>query len=360
MIRHVELFAGIGGFRSAIDLYGKDFKQKTDCIAYSEIDQYAIETYKSNFDTRREVAMGDIVHFTSKDENIESLPDFDLLTGGFPCQSFSMMGKKRGFSDIRGNVFFRIIDILKIKQPAFVLLENVRNLRTHDHGNTFKTIIDSIYRCGYPYVYSDVINSEHFGLAQTRNRVYIFASRYKLSDKFVFNAKAIERDFNSIDKTSLLKQQNVLDVLAKKVDDKYYLSEVLKPTILSDGSKKFSSKSEINRLIARPLTATMVKMHRACQDNYYSNEFINARDPIKYSQKEFTKSELANHHIRKITPEEAFALQGFSKKFFLNAVNAGVSNHQLYKQAGNAVSVNTVYAIMHYLFTTKKIMKYVF
>ena len=146
------------------------------------------------------------------------------------------------------------------------------------------------------------------------------------------------------------------NLLEKSVDEKYYLSERIKPTILSNGSKNFKSKSEINQLIARPLTATMVKMHRACQDNYYSDEFLNHPNPSKYLEKDIPKDEQAKHRIRKLTPLEALRLQGFDEDFCLNASKAGVSNHQLYKQAGNAVSVNTVYSIIHYL-VKKNIVK---
>ena len=144
-------------------------------------------------------------------------------------------------------------------------------------------------------------------------------------------------------------------MLEKNVEEKYYLSEKLKPTILSNGTKGFKSNSEINQLIARPLTATMVKMHRACQDNYYSDEFLKSINPIKYLDNNFSKEEESKHKIRKITPLEALKLQGFDDDFFFKAQLAGVSNHQLYKQAGNAVSVNTVYFILHTLFETKQI-----
>ncbi len=360
MITHLELFAGIGGFRRAIDLYGRDCGEITQCVGFSEIDEYATKTYKANYDTNGEVEIGDIVGFTAHDKNLQDLPDFTLLTGGFPCQSFSMMGKKNGFNDIRGNVFFRIIDILKVKQPPFILLENVRNLRSHDKGNTFKVVQESLVDAGYKYFYSDVFNTSNFQLAHTRNRVYIFASRIPMPFDFVFDSESVLKYFNSLTNKSVMSQQSVLDVLDRVVEPKYYLSETLKPTILADGSKNFKSKSEINQLIARPLTATMVKMHRACQDNYYSDGFINSNDPIKYlEQNSFTKEELAKQKIRKLTPKEAFALQGFSSDFVVNAINAKVSNHQLYKQAGNAVSVNTVYAILQYLFGKYKIGSYV-
>ena len=133
-----------------------------------------------------------------------------------------------------------------------------------------------------------------------------------------------------------------------------HVSEKIKPTILSNGTKNFKSNSQINQMIARPLTATMVKMHRACQDNYYSQAFLDAKCQESYLETNFSKDEEAKHKIRKLTPWEALKLQGFDKQFFINANKAGVSNHQLYKQAGNAVSVNTVYTILDYLMTQGK------
>jgi DNA (cytosine-5)-methyltransferase 1 len=358
MIKHLELFAGIGGFRKAIDLLGSDFDVKTKCIGFSEKDNYATKTYKSNFDTSDEVELGNIDTFTSIKENIVNLPDFNLLTGGFPCQSFSMMGEQKGFNDARGNVFYKIIEILKEKNPPFILLENVKNLKSHDDGKTFKEIINSLKECGYKSIFYDVFNTSHFALAQTRNRVFIFASKTELPLDFRFSQVDVINSFRPLNgNCTILRQKNVLDVLKKSVDKKFYLSNKIKPTILADGSKNFISKSAINQLIARPLTATMVKMHRACQDNYYSDEFLLSENPLKFEKLIFSKEELRSHNIRKLTPEEAFALQGFDSDFYSNALNAGVSNHQMFKQAGNAVSVNTVYAILYHLFIQNKILE---
>ncbi|MDQ8004562.1 MAG: DNA (cytosine-5-)-methyltransferase [Pedobacter sp.] len=358
-MKHLELFAGIGGFRKAFDIFGEDLNLTMNCVGYSELDVYANKTYTANYNTENETILGDIVEFTSHKKNIEKLEDFDILTGGFPCQSFSMMGKQKGFNDVRGNVFFNIIKILKVKKPKFILLENVKNIITHDKGNTIKVIEEEIKKAGYKNVFFNVFNTENFGLAQKRNRVFIFATTEDLPKDFVFNEKVVIENFKNIKKSSLLKQKNTLDVLAKEVEEKYYLSETLKPTILSNGSKNFKSKSEINQLVARPLTATMVKMHRACQDNYFSHEFLNSEKPLEYLKTEYSKEEQAKHRIRKLTPHEAFLLQGFNGSFVSNAKEKGVSNHQLYKQAGNAVSVNTVYAVLHYLFIKKDLIKYV-
>jgi DNA (cytosine-5)-methyltransferase 1 len=359
-MKHIELFAGIGGFRKAIELLSDDFNFKSECIAYSEIDPWAIKTYNANFITEKDINIGDIVSFVSSKSNINSLNDFDLITGGFPCQSFSMMGQKKGFEDVRGNVFFDIMKIASVKKPQFILLENVKNLLAHDCGRTIEVILNELKKNGYPHVHFDIFNTQNFGLAQKRNRLFIFASRVPLPKEFQFTEKAVQNSFTKAKKrTSLHFHKNVLDVLAKEVEAKYYLSETLKPTILSNGTKNFKSKSEINQLIARPLTATMVKMHRACQDNYYSYEFLNSQKPQEYAKIVFSKDVLATHKIRKITPHEAFLLQGFDNVFTNNAVNAGVSNHQLYKQAGNAVSVNTVYAVLHHILIENKLLHYV-
>lgn len=354
-MNHLELFAGIGGFRQALTLLSDDFDIPQATIAFSEIDSSAIKSYKAIYNTENELEMGDIVAFNQDEKNILALPNIDLLTGGFPCQAFSMMGKQKGFEDMRGNVFFQILEILKRKRPKYVLLENVRNLKTHNNGQTFAYILESLKNCGYENIYFDIFNTEDFGLAQKRNRVFIFATTKKI-EGFSFTSKTVKSIFSKVMKdTSLLIQQSTHDILEKTVDEKFYLSDTIKPTILSNGTKTYHSKSEINPLIAKPLTATMVKMHRACQDNYFSDGYIQAADPVAYLETTYTKEELCNQRIRKITPKEAFLLQGFSEECFERAASAGVSNAQLYKQAGNAVSVNTVYAILYYLFVHLKL-----
>jgi len=352
-MKHIELFAGVGGFRMAMQNLQNDFGFPFECQAFSEIDANATKTYKANYNTSDEIEMGDIVSFNSDMSRFDDI-DFELLTGGFPCQAFSMMGKQKGFEDDRGTMFFQIEKILRLKQPRYVLLENVKNLITHDKGNTFKEIHRRLVKLGY-YVYYDVFNSMDFKLAQKRSRVIIFATTENLGQDFIFKAEHIKELFHShlSEYQSLSLQDTVLDILAKSVLPKYYLSERIKPTLLADGSKKFVSKSEINQIIARPLTATMHKMHRACQDNYYSDGFILSNNPTEYLTQIFSKEELATQPIRKLTPHEAFALQGFPPQFVDNAQRAKVCDGSLYKQAGNAVSVNVIYAILYYLFIHK-------
>ena len=352
-MKHLELFAGIGGFRRALDLISQDGIMHFTSVGYSEIDANAVKTYCSNFNpTPDEVAMGDIVEFTSKIENIESLPHFELLTGGFPCQTFSMMGKQAGFNEDRGQMFFRIMDIVRIKHPRYVLLENVKNLFTHDKGNTFARIKAELEHEGYNVI-ANIFNTADYHLPQKRNRVLIFATREKLPTGFEFTPEAVMKCFNEhVEKSSLLHYKSVVELLAKEVESKYYLSEKIKPTILSDGSAGFKSKSDINQSVARPLTASMHKMHRACQDNYYSQDYIDTNGEVNPVET-MTKEELAKLKIRKLTPAEAFMLQGFPAEFAIKASSNKVSDGALYKQAGNAVSVNTIYAVVYYLIKSK-------
>ena len=355
-MRHIELFAGIGGFRRAIDLVGQDNNIPFKCVAYSEIDAKAVQTYCTNFDTENELAIGDIVEFTATPSNIDGLEDFQLLTGGFPCQTFSMMGSKAGFNEDRGQMFFRIMDIIKVKRPRYILLENVKNLVTHDHGNTIKQIVKNLESEGY-IVHYDVFNTSDFGLPQTRNRTLIFA-RWKEDGEFLFNREAVAEAFSKLSREacSLNFYDTTIDILSSSVDKKYYLSERIKPTILSDGTKSFKSNSDIDKLTARTLTASMHKMHRACQDNYYSDEFISSKGKTRPSAN-LTTEELAKLPIRRLTPQEAFLLQGFPAEFATHAQRSGVSDGALYKQAGNAVSVNTIYAVLNYLIKNKYIVQ---
>lgn len=354
-MKHLELFSGIGGFRRALDLISIDTGVKFDTIGFSEIDKNAIKTYKTIYpESSNELELGDIVRLTAEEETIKSIPDFKILTGGFPCQPFSMMGAQQGFEEDRGQMFFRILDILKVKRPKFVLLENVKNLYVHDKGRTFCRIKQELELLGYNVI-TNIFNTADFHLPQKRNRVLIFATTNPISKSVRdgFNPTHIKEVFDDhLQQSSLLHYEKVADVLSETVEQKYFLSEKIKPTILADGSANFKSSSEINQDIARPLTASMHKMHRACQDNYYSQDYIESHGE-KNCAKQMSKEELAKQPIRKITPEEAFALQGFPPSFATAASNNGVADGALYKQAGNAVSVNTIYAVVYYLIKNK-------
>lgn len=355
-MNHLELFSGIGGFRRAMELIQKDGLMAFSNVGYSEINDRAVTTYCANYDITNDIVIGDIVKFTSNPTNIKKLPRLDIITGGFPCQAFSMMGNMMGFEEDRGQMFFRIMDIVSIKKPKYLLLENVKNLLAHDGGRTYARIIEEIDKAGY-YQQTLLLNTADYGLPQRRYRVFIFARR-KYWGKFSFCEDDIKCHFGHIDKShcSLLFYNNVLDVLSDHADAKYYLSDRVKPTILSDGTGGYKSHSEIDQIIARTLTATMHKMHRACQDNYYSDEFLLSGGKSRPSER-MSKEELAKIPIRKLTPEEAFLLQGFPKDFVKKAKEKSVSDGALYTQAGNAVSVNTVYALLHFLIKNQVIRK---
>ena len=165
-MRHIELFSGVGGFRQAMRLLSQDGGPQFDCVAYSEIDSAADKTYRANFDVSKEVVIGDISTFVSDDARMDSLKPFSLITGGFPCQAFSMMGAQRGFEDARGTLFFSMAKLIEHRLPAYLLLENVKNLKTHDGGNTYRVIVKTLEELGYT-VQSDIFNTANYGLAQT-------------------------------------------------------------------------------------------------------------------------------------------------------------------------------------------------
>ena len=295
-MRILSLFCGCGGLDKGFDEAGYNI------VWANDFDKYAVETYKANF--------GDNVIFGDINEiELNSLPEFDVLIGGFPCQPFSMMGAEKGFEDTRGTLFFRIAEIIKYKidqgrKPRVVILENVRSLRTHDKGKTFRTIKRVLEKELNYKVFDTVLNTADYGIPQTRNRTYIVCFA---------NDKA---NFEFPDKQEL--NLTLQDLLENDVDDKYFLSERILPTILSDGTGGYKAKSEIDLKIARPLCATMAKMHRACQDNYVTQ----------------------NNRVRRLTPRECARLQGFPEDFIIP-----VSDSQAYKQFGNAVTVNVSRAV---------------
>lgn len=347
---HLELFSGIGGFRRALDLLTQDGVMPFHCVGFSEIDDKAKTTYRANYLTDGEIDMGDIVAFTSNKQRIKELPHFDLLTGGFPCQTFSVMGGQEGFKEDRGQMFFRIMDIIQERHPRYVLLENVKNLYNHDGGRTYKKIAKELSSEGY-HVFPNIFNTVDYRLPQRRSRVLIFATTDNIPDNFElhFTPNNVKQLFTRhLSELSVSQYLTTIDILSRNVSDKYFLSERIKPTILANGSGKYEAHSDINQRIARTLTASMHKMHRACQDNYYSQDYIESKGKINRVE-DYTKEQLAELPIRRLTPEEAFMLQGFPKEFVINARKAGVSDGALYKQAGNAVSVNVIYAVMYYL-----------
>ena len=161
-IRFFDMFAGIGGFRSGLEAVGG-----FECVGYCEIDPYARKAYEALYDTRGELFYEDATKIIP-----EQLPDFDLICGGFPCQSFSIAGARRGFEDMRGTLFFEIARIAAVKRPKYLYLENVPGLLSHDKGGTFKVILNTLDELGYDVSWQ-VLNSKNFGVPQERKRVML-------------------------------------------------------------------------------------------------------------------------------------------------------------------------------------------
>lgn len=161
-IKYLDMFSGIGGFRSGLDKIGG-----FECVGYCEIDEYAKRAYEALYNTEGEMYFDD-----ARTINPDDLPDIDLICGGFPCQSFSVAGKRKGFEDTRGTLFFEIARIAKAKKPAILLLENVPGLLSHDNGRTFVTILQSLDELGYDVAWQ-VLNSANFGVPQARKRLFI-------------------------------------------------------------------------------------------------------------------------------------------------------------------------------------------
>lgn len=292
----VSLFSGAGGLDLGFHNAGFEI------IWANDFDKYAVQTYRENFNNV-------IIYDDINNIDFEDIPDADVIIGGFPCQPFSMMGSELGFDDVRGTVFFTVADLIKKKidkgaKPKVVVLENVRRLLTHDGGNTFKVIKHIMEKeLGYKVFYK-ILNSSDFGVPQTRNRIFIVC----------FDNQDVEFTFpETVDLNCTMH-----DMLEENVDDKYFLSDKILKTILSNGTGKYNAKSEIDLKIARPLCSTMHKMHRACQDNYVTDR----------------------GRVRRLTPREAARLQGFPDDFLIP-----VSDTQAYRQFGNAVTVNVAEAV---------------
>lgn len=161
-IKYFDMFAGIGGFRSGLEAIGG-----FECVGYCEIDKYAKQAYETIYDTRGELYFEDATKIIP-----EQLPDFDLICGGFPCQSFSVAGRRLGFEDTRGTLFFEIARIAAVKKPKYLFLKNVPGLLNHDSGRTFETILRTLDELRYDVCWQ-VLNSKNFGVPQSRKRVYI-------------------------------------------------------------------------------------------------------------------------------------------------------------------------------------------
>ncbi len=298
LFNFIDLFAGIGGIRIPFDELGGE------CVLGSEIDKYAKMTYQSYFN---DVPEGDVSKIKPCD-----IPDFDILLGGFPCQPFSQAGHKKGFHDTRGTLFFEIEKILRCKMPSAFLLENVKGLKGHNKGNTFKVIKEALESIGY-FVTEKVLAARDFGLPQNRERIYLVGFwNEEHYNKFQFpEATTIPTKLG--------------DILEKRVDKKYTISD----TLWAGHQRRKKEHKKKGNGFGYGL------FHK---DSVYTNT-ISAR---YYKDGSEILIEQKGKNPRKLTPLEAARLQGFPDELVFSAQKAGISDTQLYKQFGNAVPVNVV------------------
>jgi len=319
-MKYLSLFSGIGGFELGIQqahesnhrrlLQSKTTENllgqlpdtslgqdRTTCIGYSEIDKYASQIYQSHFPNHKNY--GDITKIKAED-----LPEFDLIVGGFPCQSFSIAGKRGGFADTRGTLFFDIARIIKAKQPRLLLLENVKGLLSHDKGDTFRVIIATLDELGYDLQWQ-VLNSKNFGVPQNRERVFIVGHLRGTGRPEVFPFGEGNKEY-----ARGLQQLN---------------------------TPKFSSNRIYSKRGISPNIRTMQggNLQPKVMENICEN--CEGRGDINIGANVCWKCDGTGVKIRRLTPTECERLQGFP-----NGWTEGVSDTQRYKTLGNAVTVNVI------------------
>ncbi len=370
-INIATLFSGIG----AIEYSLKRLNLKTNIVFAGDIDKFCKESYFDNYKIDEKKWHDDVTNFSAKKYKYK----VDLLVGGSPCQSFSMVGKRLGLEDTRGTLFYDFARIVDECKPRVFIFENVKGLINHDKGNTWRVIQDVFEDLGYD-IHHQVLNSRDYGIPQNRERIFVVGfrkktqfifpqpielkttmqdfledninSKFYLGDKgvkFVTNEKNIKKRFTQINgEVALCQKRNqqtnwhgdfifegveefqdydefIFDV--NTVEDKYYLSDKVSDYVLNSGTKNFYAKPETDLPVARALLSTMHKMHRAGVDNY-----------VTYKK----------GRIRKLTPRECFRLMGFRDDFKIT-----VSNNQAYRQAGNSIVVDVLIALMKQMDITK-------
>lgn len=300
--KFIDLFAGIGGFRIALERMG------AECVFSSEIDKHCAVTYKENFGV--DVA-GDITKINESD-----IPDHDIICGGFPCQPFSISGKQLGFEDSRGTLFFDIIRIVKEKKPKIVFLENVANLAKHNDAETVRLMTQLLESLGYN-VYKKILSSSDFGVPQIRKRLFFVAFRNDLNvENFEFPEGTNDNVF-------------VEDILETNVDNKY---NVQKPVIYQNEELvKNVKKTYRLGIINKGGQGDRVYSTKGYGITLSANGGGNAAKTGGY---------LVNGIARKLTPRECARMQGFPETFKLNPLE-----NQSYKQFGNSVSIPVIHEI---------------
>lgn len=316
MYRSIDLFAGIGGIRLGFE---QAFKKDISTLFVSEWDSKAQETYRANFKDNFAI-QGDITKIDEK-----SIPDHDILLAGFPCQAFSLAGRKRGFEDTRGTLFFDVARIIKEKYPKVVFCENVKNLVNHDRGRTFQVITEVLEDLGYT-VFSKILNSKDFGVPQHRERIYIVAFRNDISPQ----------TFNFPESTD--PDKTIRDIVEEnEVPSRYYLSDVYLES-LRRHKKRHESKGNGFGYEIRAYDEVAGAI--VCGGMGRERNLIIDRRLSDFTPTTHIKGEINREYVRKMTPREWARLQGFPDKF-----RFVVADTHLYKQFGNSVTVPVIAAI---------------
>ena len=344
-MRYLDLFTGIGGFTYGIqqalhhlrpnELENSNRPEKLHdienelqqwkCVGYSEIDKYATQVYSKHYPEHKNY--GDITKIIATE-----LPDFDILVGGFPCQAFSIAGKRRGFDDTRGTLFFDIARILKEKRPRNFILENVKGLLSHDNGNTFKTIISTLAELGY-CVEWQVLNSKNFGVPQNRERVFIIGHLGGIPERKIF----------PITESS----GKNLEVYTRGASQGYRVYDVdgISTTLASQaggvGAKTGLYMSHINRS-KKEYDVKLTEKSGALTATMYKGIDASGRTGA-----------VQNGRIRHLTPIECERLQGFPDNWTAQGVKGAISDSQRYKMCGNAVTTNVITEIVKRLYEIK-------
>lgn len=299
---YIDLFAGIGGIRIPFQELGGR------CVFTSEWDSFAQKTYKTNFG-------GEIYGDITKVDVNSDIPDFDILLGGFPCQPFSQAGLHKGFSDTRGTLFFNIEEIIQAKRPKAFLLENVKQLKGHDHGRTFRIIEEHLRALNYT-VSSAVLRAGDFGVPQNRERIYIVGfdkEYYKLADDYQFVFPVPPK-----------MPTRLGDILEPDVDPKYTISQKL-------------YEGHVRRKEEHKQKGNGFGYSLFGENSEYTNT-LSARYYKDGSEILIDQGE--GRLPRKLTPRECARLQGFPEDFIIP-----VSDTRAYKQFGNSVAVPVIRAI---------------
>lgn len=311
--KFIDLFAGIGGFRLALSSLGGE------CVFSSEIDKFCQKTYFANFDKTFD-------NLDIQDLNPETIPDFDILTAGFPCQPFSMAGKRLGFQDKRGNLFFDILKVLKAKRPKAFILENVKGLVSIERGKTLKTIL-SILRdeLGYFVPEPEILNARNFSVPQNRPRVFIvgFEPSVEASCKYHW--------FNY--PTPVTHNPHLRSILkTEPVDLKYYLNEGYWQSLQAHKARHLKLGNNFGyEILDKEDCSNAIMVGGQGRER---NLIIDNNHPSNYPP------EKNSRFIRFLTPREWARLQGFPDYFQIV-----VSDTQAYKQFGNSVAVPVVRAV---------------